>query len=159
MLALIDNPHGSLFELSGHALANLPPYVETDRSTTSTFPLAAALLQQLGQVYDPDYIAVAQLERALRGIADAGMPMEEARLRLYATHVMAIAEYEMQHMPQDCAASYVEYAVLGRALYEPLLAAMRRLAHQDFAARRLAVEESPTLVRTSPVSKIRDELG
>ncbi len=41
-------------------------------------------------------------------------------------------------MPTDSAESAIEYAVLGTAIYEPVLAALRRLAHQDIGAARFA---------------------
>jgi hypothetical protein len=40
-------------------------------------------------------------------------------------------------MPTESAEDAIRYAVLGTAIYEPVIAAMRRLAHQDVAQKRL----------------------
>jgi hypothetical protein len=62
--------------------------------------------------------------------------MSDERLAVYARQIRGIAEYDLQRMGSS-ELSPVEYAVLGTALYEPVLLAMRRLAHQDIAAKRL----------------------
>lgn len=141
ILALVDRPGDDLYQTLGAAVAQLPPYLRDEQATAPDHPRARAALEHLGQVYDPDFPAVAQLERALGAVEAAGMPMTSARLETYGTHLAAIAHEEVSLMPDD-ADSAVEYAVVGTALYEPVLLALRRLAHQDLAARRLgAVSE------------------
>ena len=132
VLGLIDEP-GDLFDTLGHAVAALPPYVDA----RADYPRARAALRTLGQVYDPRFAATAQLERALQAAEDAGLPMDDRRLRAYGKHILAIAESDLAVMPLDGPAA-VEYAVIGTAIYEPVLAAMRRLAHQHVAAQRMA---------------------
>ena len=61
------------------------------------------------------------------------MPADTERLRLYGDHLMAIARAEIDAMPTADPHAAVQYAVLGTALYEPVLAAIRRLAHQNLA--------------------------
>jgi DNA-binding transcriptional MerR regulator len=134
VIRLIDEPEPDLFETLGRAVAALPPYVEEQQN----YPLAKAALERMGQVYDPRYVAVAQFERSLLAAAEVGMPISNERLDVYARHIMAIAEADIALVPRDSTASAVEYSVLGTALYEPVLAAMRRLAHQDIASRRLS---------------------
>ncbi len=63
------------------------------------------------------------------------MPLSDARLREYGRQLHELAEYDLERMPQEPNAA-VEYTVLGTALYEPVILALRRLAHQDVAARR-----------------------
>jgi hypothetical protein len=92
----------------------------------------------MGQIYDPRYAAVGQFERALEAAEAVGIPMSDGRLDGYAKHIMGIAEIDIGAVPTGSPASAVEYSVLGTAIYEPVLAAMRRLAHQDLASRRLA---------------------
>jgi DNA-binding transcriptional MerR regulator len=134
VLAIIDEPGGDLFESLGRAVAALPPY--TGDRDDEEFPRARWALERLGQLYDPRYAAVAQLERALEAAEQAGLPLSEDRLLEYGKSIMAIAAADLDGVPAEpgCA---VEYAVLGTAIYEPVLAAMRRLAHQDLASRRL----------------------
>ena len=133
VLTAIDSPAGDLFATLGRAIAALPPYMEA----RDDYPRARKALERLGQVYDPGYPAVAQLERALEAAATAGLELSDERLAAYGRHVMGIAEVDIAGVPTD-AEHAVEYAVLGTALYEPVLAALRRLAHQDVASRRLA---------------------
>ncbi|MDV6240095.1 MerR family transcriptional regulator [Rhodococcus opacus] len=137
ILRLVDHPHGSLFEVLGEAIAQLPPYLDASDDDTDEFPRARAVLDRLGQVYDPRYVAVGQLERALEGLEEAGIPMTEERLEAYGRHVRGIAEIDIGLMPTEPAEDAIRYAVLGTAIYEPVIAAMRRLAHQDVAQKRL----------------------
>ena len=123
VLALIEHPECSLFESLGRA----------DEATSAEFPRAEAALDKLGQVFDPRFVAVAQLERALRAAEDVGIPMTDERLEVYGRHIRGIAEYDLALMPASVEDA-VPYAVLGTAIYEPIITALRRLAHQDIAS-------------------------
>jgi len=158
VLSLIDDPGDDLFETLGRALTALPPYLDerpgagdghdapdSDADTPGSgpsaepeYPRARAALEAVGQIYDPRFTAVAQLERALGAVEDAGIPMTDDRLAVYSEHLRAIARFDLERMPRSSPQSSVEYAVLGTALYEPVVVAMRRLAHQDLSARMLA---------------------
>jgi DNA-binding transcriptional MerR regulator len=133
VLGLIDDPGSDLYSALGRAVASLPPYRD---QTAEEHPRARALLERIGQLYDPAYAATAQLEHALEAAEDAGIGISDERLEVYARHIHEIAEYDLQRM-EASTLSPIEYAVLGTALYEPVLLAMRRLAHQDIAAKRL----------------------
>lgn len=130
---LVDNPRADLFTELGHAVAALPPYV--DDSARPDFPRARGLLERLGRRYDPRSAAVAQLEHALAALEAAGLRMEDRRIEAYGRHVLAIAEIDLELLPTHSREATVEAAVLGTVLYEPVLTAMRRLAHQHLAAR------------------------
>ncbi len=178
ILAIIDEPGGSLFEMLGRAVAALPPYPDdaagavpdsagavpdsaysADAAYTANsadgradptvapapaeapdYPRAHAALAAIGQIYDPHYPAVAQLERALVAAESAGLPLSAERLTGYAMHLMAIAELDLAGVTGSDPAASVEYAVLGTTLYEPVILALRRLAHQDLAVRRLGFD-------------------
>jgi DNA-binding transcriptional MerR regulator len=131
---LIDEPTDSLFESLGGALAALPPY---DLEVREDYPRARAALQALGQVYDPAYAAVAALESALDAAEKVGIPMTDERLHAYGRHIRAIASADLEMMPNTTPQAAIEYAVLGTAIYEPVIAALRRLAHQDLMATTL----------------------
>jgi DNA-binding transcriptional MerR regulator len=158
ILALIEDPGDDLFTTLGRAVTALPPYLDEHRdggeaashersvalsnddgeaSAPAEYPRARAALAAIGQIYDPHFTAVAQLDRALAAVEDAGIPITDDRLRAYAEHVRAIAAFDLERMPRSSSHEAVEYAVLGTALYEPVVVAMRRLAHQDLAARML----------------------
>jgi len=134
VISLIEHPETNLFDTLGKAIAALPPYADPDEN--DNYPRARAALEKLGQVYDPHYAAVAQLERALAAAESVGLPMSDERLLGYGRHIMGIAEIDIEQVPAETAHDAIEYSVLGTALYEPVIAAMRRLAHQDLAARR-----------------------
>jgi DNA-binding transcriptional MerR regulator len=131
VLAVIDDPGPSLYDAFGAALAQLPPAVPE----AEDYPRARAVIERLGWAYEPRHVAVRQLEQALAAVEAMGIPLDDERLAAYAPHVRAIAEYDIAHVPQDPDAA-IEYAVLGTAGHEPVLAALRRLAHQDLARGR-----------------------
>jgi hypothetical protein len=78
--------------------------------------------------------ALAQLEYALIAVEEAGMSATAERLQTYGPHIWAIAEAELAELPADDPTAAVERAVLGTTLYEPVIAALRRLAHQNITA-------------------------
>ena len=134
VIGLIEHPEPSLFETLGKAVAALPPYAEVDEAPE--YSRAKAALEKIGQLYDPQYAAVAQLERALAAAESVGLAMSDERLQGYARHIMGIAEIDIDQVPTGTVDEAIEHSVLGTALYEPIIAAMRRLAHQHLAARR-----------------------
>ncbi|MFD1815058.1 MerR family transcriptional regulator [Rhodococcus gannanensis] len=131
--ALVEHPGDDLHDTIGRAIAALPPYSDAPRS--ADHPRARRALEHLGQVYDPSYPAVEQLERALEAVESVGIPMTDERLDAYGRHVRGIAEIDFALIPTESAQAAVEYSVLGTAIYEPVIAAMRRLAHQDISAK------------------------
>jgi DNA-binding transcriptional MerR regulator len=134
ILELVDDPGDDLYVTLGRAVSALPPAVQ-EASGDDPYPRARRALEALGQVYDPHYAAVAQLESALAAAEAAGMPISEERLLEYGHRLREIAAFDLERMPREPHAA-VEYTVLGTALYEPVILALRRLAHQDVAARR-----------------------
>ncbi len=139
VLALVDHPAGDPYETVGRAVSALPPYggiEETPEARAAQdYPLARAAIERLGWVWDPRFAGVAQLERSLEAVRDAGIPMTDQRLDVYGQALWAIAETDIALGPDD-PAEFLAYAVLGSALYEPVLLALRRLAHQDVSARQ-----------------------
>ncbi|GGI43557.1 DNA-binding transcriptional MerR regulator [Agromyces flavus] len=136
ILDLVDEPGDDLYATLGRAVSALPPTVEPPRDDDpDPFPRAREALESLGQVFDPRFAAVAQLESALAAADAAGMPISAERLSAYGARLRDIAQYDLDRMPDDPHAA-VEYTVLGTAVYEPVILALRRLAHQDVAARR-----------------------
>ncbi len=124
-------------DLLGKAMSALPPYPAADRVAPGAppdLPRARRALAFLGQVYEPGFVAVAQLERALAALEDAGIPLSDDRLAVYGRHIRAIAAEELAPMADQAPGDAVAYAVLGTVLHEPVLLALRRLAHQDLVA-------------------------
>lgn len=152
ILRLVDDPHPDLFATLGEAVSLLPPQID---DATGPHPRASAALAELGLSDAAPYAAVAQLERALEATEIAGIPMTGDRLRVYGDAIRRIAEYDIVHTPPTPRGA-VEYSVLGTALYEPVLVALRRLAHRDIAAARLGVTDI-SAVHLSSRTEPRDE--
>lgn len=140
VLELIDSPPEDLFTALGRAVAVLPPHVEEQ---AQGHPRARAAIEALGWVYDPYYPAVDQLERALAAAESVGMPIGEERLLGYGEHVRAIARIDIAGVPVGNPGAAVEHTVLGTAMVEPVLAALRRLAHQDVSSVELGRRQGP----------------
>ena len=142
IIGLIDEPGESLFATLGAATAALPP--ATESVSKHGCPRAQAALAALNWSVPEGFPAVTQLEHALADAEAAGVPMTEDRLRAYAPHIRSIAAYDIEQMPVEPAPAAIEYAVLGTILYEPIIAALRRIAHAGLAARRLPDSEKTT---------------
>lgn len=136
VVELIDSPGRSLFATLGAATAALSR--PTQPASDGDCARARAALSALDFEVPDDLPAVAQLDRALADAEAAGVPMTEDRLRAYAPHISAIAAYDIEQMPLERPAAAIEYAVLGTIFYEPVLAALRRIAHAGLTAQRLA---------------------
>jgi DNA-binding transcriptional MerR regulator len=140
ILDVIDNPEGSIYHMLGLAIdalaSSTPGQLPDDFDPDRRYSRATAALASLGSAYnasDDRMAAFVQLDSALLAVEEAGMPADTARLRIYGDHLMAIARAEIDGMPAHDPQAAVQYAVLGTALYEPVLAAIRRLAHQNLA--------------------------
>ena len=84
ILDLIDDPGDDLYATLGRAVGALPPPVDAASvDDPDPYPRARAALEALGQVYDPQFAAVAQLEAALAATEAAGMPLSDDRLLEY----------------------------------------------------------------------------
>lgn len=126
ILALVDEPVASPLETLGRAVGALPPYVDRERED---YPRARAAIAALGLTYDADFTAVPQLEQALSALEAAGLDASPDVLRRYGDAMRAVAVDEIAPIADMPIADAVPYAVLGTALYEPVLLALRRLAH------------------------------
>ena len=138
----VDHPDRDLPSTLGRAVRALsaaPSPTGADAGSAAVAsgsnPRAHAALEQVGQGFEPDYPAVAQLEAALAAAEQAGMPVTAERMAVYGSHVRAIAQEEVDALPEDAGLA-AEQAVLGTILFEPVIAALRRVAHQDLAQRR-----------------------
>lgn len=133
ILALVDAPAGDPIETLGRAVGALPPYVEGERGD---HPRARAAIAELELTYDPGFTAVAQLDDALRAVEDAGLDASPAVLRRYGDAMRQVAAAEIEPVSQMPLDEAVPYAVLGTALYEPVMLALRRLAHHHLLVER-----------------------
>ncbi|WP_308797724.1 MerR family transcriptional regulator [Agromyces silvae] len=132
ILKLVDEPGDDLYRTLGSAIDVLPPQGAAPRDDADPYPRARAALAALGRTPDPAFSATAQLEAALAAAEAGGLPIDDDRLRVYGEMTARLAAFDLDHLPADHGAA-VEYAVLGTALHEPVLLALRRLAHQQVA--------------------------
>ena len=133
ILALIDSPTGDPIDILGRARGALPPYVDGDRDD---YPHARAAIAELGLTYDPGFTAVPQLDEALRALEGAGLDASPAVLRRYSDAMRRVAAEEIAPVAGMRLEDAVPYAVLGTALYEPVMLALRRLAHHHLLVER-----------------------
>ncbi len=135
ILSLVDSPLRDPSETLSRAIGALPPYVAD--SADGDYPLAREALASLDYIYDTRSAAVKQLNSAIQAVKDADLFWEPADIAFYGKIAMILAQREMQPMatmkPQDM----IGFAVMGTAMYEPVILALRRLAHQTLSHRAL----------------------
>ncbi|SMH36224.1 DNA-binding transcriptional regulator, MerR family [Rathayibacter oskolensis] len=140
ILQVLDHPDGALTELLAEAIGatadDRDDVIVAEEDLAEEYPRAFRATAMLGPVFRPRMPAVAQLDRALEAAEEAGLAAVEERARSYGPSIQAIAEAELADLPADDPAAAVQYAVLGTTLYEPVLAALRRLAHQNIVSTR-----------------------
>lgn len=141
VLAVIDRGDGDLYDILGQAIQALSPEglraLEASPAAADAYPYASRALAGFGDGYaasDPRMESYRQLDESLRAAEESGLPIDDERLAHYAEHMLAIARAELADLPAQRSEA-VEYSVLGTALYEPVLASLRRLAHQNLATR------------------------
>lgn len=130
ILAIIDEPDVDPVAAMGRGVAALPPYTEAEAATSERAEATAAAL---GFELDPEYPASAQLESAIDGLERAGLAWDEEIARRYWDAVLPLARAELAPVASMTDREAVAYAVLGTALYEPVILALRRLAHRQLA--------------------------
>ncbi len=112
----------------GEAMAQLPP----GPGTADDIPRARALAKELDLALDESSSCVSHLEAALAAPDDVGLPCSTERFQVYWRHIRDLAEFEVKGVAgESSAAASLQHAVVGTAIYEPVLLALRRLAHQQ----------------------------
>jgi DNA-binding transcriptional MerR regulator len=133
VVAALDAPPDSAYDLLGEAHAAVTPLPSVDADPAEAERLVARIGWYPGACTPEQLAAVA---RALDTLAAAGFEIPAETMDVYLDSVRAIAEVEIAHVPTESPADAVRYVVLGTALVEPLLLALRRVAEQVVAAER-----------------------
>ena len=94
---------------------------------------ARALVKELGWSIAVDDPVLVDLERALQGMEAGEIGVGEEQLRAYAEQMLAVARLDVATVPPGDPGAAVRQVVLGTVLVEPVLLALRRLAHQHVA--------------------------
>ncbi len=144
VLAVHDDPPADVFEAIGTAQLISQPPVEKDAEPEAGDQEARELVARLGwELVDPEGPELRRLSQALTGLRDGGIQLIDGGVERYARWIEEIASAEIDTVPRDDPADAIRQAVLGTVLVEPLLVALRRIAHQDLALRRLAGKSEP----------------
>lgn len=136
VLAQLDDPPESMHELLGGARQRVDG---SDDAATDT-AAATALLAELGWPVEVDEAFLRPLAAALEAMDAAEFELPPGRMRDYADVMREVAEREVGDVPDDSREAAVRYVVLGTVLVEPLLLALRRLAHADASSRRFGAD-------------------
>lgn len=133
VLAEIDHPPDSLHRLLGTLCEQLAPAAGEDLDLAE----AGELITRLGWSHDPEEEAqLRPLAAALAAIRSAGFDLSDREVISYARTMRKIADGEVARVPTESREAAVRYVTLGVVLIEPLLLALRRLAHMDASASR-----------------------
>jgi len=98
---------------------------------------AARWVTAHGWQVHPGDPTIADLDRAWDACEAVGLGLDEERMDAYAASVEEIAEVDVATVPQDREGA-VRQVVLGTVLVDPVLMALRRLAHQHLSVSRAA---------------------
>lgn len=130
--AAVDAPPRSVHDLLGIAHDALPPSVDDDVDVTA----ATSVVDGLGWAVHPASRALRQLAAAMDALEGVGLPASPEVVERYGRAIEPLAAREIEQVPTGSSEEAVTYVVSGTALYEPVIAALRRLAHQHLSARR-----------------------
>lgn len=144
VLEAIDDTATPTLELLGIAHCALVEPAAPDRDLSR----ADELLRRWGwSIVEKDRDGRAALLDALEAIDAAGFDLPVGAVDGYARAMLEVATMELDHLPEDSPEAAVRYVVLGTVLNEPLILALRRLAEQHVASRRVTAPEAGAAVR------------
>mgnify|MGYP000866333599 FL=1 len=91
---------------------------------------AREVLEQFGLPYAAEHPAVRHLDAALSFADEIGMPMSPEQVAVYVEAAQRTARADAERIFWE-GGDPVRHAVLGTAVYEPVLLALRRIAHRQ----------------------------
>ena len=101
-----------------------------EKSTTNLDPARAALAEA-GFEDLPDAPYVNQLLAAITLAIECGVGMDTEHLAAYVSAARQCARADFHDLPLDTPSQAAQAAVLGTAIYDPILVGLRRLAHRE----------------------------
>ncbi|MCD2170503.1 MerR family transcriptional regulator [Microbacterium sp. JC 701] len=135
VIGVLEEPPENPYDLLGAANAAVTPVVDGDLDLSA----ATALLERMGgsplDCFPDQLRAVAH---ALATLDRAGFTVPPSVMDAYLVHLGAIGDAELAATPETSMDDAVRYVVLGTALVEPLVLALRRVAEQIAASRRFS---------------------
>lgn len=134
IVAALDDDELGLHAAVGAAHAAL---ADTDPGTERGEAVVEELLHQLGWRVEPDTPARHELARTVDALEAFGREVTPEGLRVHAEAAALVASHEVAATAVDRERDeVVTDVVVGTILYGEVLAALRRLAHQDASSRR-----------------------
>jgi DNA-binding transcriptional MerR regulator len=157
ILDAIDDERLSLHQLLGQAHYALSPNVGSaaaEPGWTNARTQVDKLLDELGWEITEHAPARDELTRAVLALHHLGAPTAIEDLRPYAKAAHSIAAHEFARLAQardagDHTGKLVHQSVIGTVLYEPVLLALRRLAHEHESAQHFSKDEDDTRPNSS----------
>jgi len=147
VLAVVDTPGLDVLEAMQQATEALPlrpePSAAYDEEEADRLGPGARILERLGFTADPQLAYARQFEAAVRLAHDVGIGFDYQLLAAYAAAARDLARADFAGIPWQDPKAAVQFAVLGTALYEPVILILRRLAHLELAAARRAGAQQP----------------
>lgn len=132
VLSIIDTPDQAPLEAMGKATSALPTIGQSGGSTAADeSERATRLLERLGYRFDPASPTVSQLGSALALADEVGIGIDHDQIAVYGEAARQVARADFGRLPWHNPRAATTFAVLGTALYEPVLLALRRLAHYE----------------------------
>lgn len=130
----LDHPPDTWHDLLGTAQGVLCGPADESLQTTS----ADALLQRLGWAVGDCSPARGDLERALARLDRGGVDVSAQALDDYAAAAWAVATIDVATLPTDTPQAALRRAIVGTALLDNVLMALRLLAQEDVSSRTFA---------------------
>lgn len=145
ILAAVDDERTSLHESIGAAHTAMAPTGPTSDQARKSVD---RLLRRRRWRVEQDSRNREALAVAFDALDRLGHGIEESTLDTYADAAASVARVDVESVPTQAPEDAVEFAVVGTVLLEPVLLALRRLAHEDLSSRHLARRRVRTERRT-----------
>lgn len=137
VLSVVDDESAEVEVAIGRAHGQLSPPPATE-PTAASRERVAALVRRRRWRGEADGSHAIALAAALDAMEQAGQPLSGPALETYADAAAAVARSDIGALGRRDATDATTYAVLGTLLSEPVLLALRRMAQENLARRRLA---------------------
>ena len=128
VIGVIDQPDQEPWEAMKFATEAIPAPHQHEKPGISR---ARVVLERLGLPCSPEHPAVRHLDSALAFAEEIGMAMSAEQLAVYVEAARRTARADVEHIPWQSREDSVRQAVLGTVVYEPVLLALRRIAHRE----------------------------
>ncbi len=137
VIAALDDPTEQALDIMGQAHSALP----TSEATPAELSRVDTLVADLGWCVDASNPGRASLGSALGAAESAGLVVSEPHLRRYAEAAARIADVDLDAaLASPDLPSVLHTVVVGTVMVDPIISALRRLAQEDEAHRRLGTK-------------------